>query len=735
MKCVVLGLARAGYSSIKAPRMFAFTPARPSRWLQAVFVAMIGVLAAALLFNRVSWGDWSRPHWLEGDPLEVYARVKIAAEQPARALLHFDPGRLGAPDRADWSAYPVPDRLVFVLAGLLSHIVGLIAAINAVSALFAGLSAATFYLCARWLRCRWEWAAALGLVFAFCNYNVRWGITLSLSQTFTLPPLVLLCAWASRHGRPVKPNRPWIILAVALGLWLGLGNPYLTYFAGVVAGGALLLALARRSPWSRKIPLVFFLGSLVVCFIACHAGYIGERLRGATTGALARSPGDFQVYALRPVEWLVPPADHRVPAFAEIGRKYFSSRHGTGEFFYNYLGVPGVVGLAGLLIVTFRRGVRRQWHRFDPVLGLAWITAFGCNGGINSWLGAVGFELFRASTRIGIFAEIWVLFFLCGWLCRRRLARPVALLGAALLALGSVWEGTPPLRDRAVGERNLARWHLAEKITTDLERTRPAGAAIFQLPAVPFPEAGPTGGMPDYEHLLPYLTSTSLRFSYGHLRHAPALRWARHVGRLPAAEMATELEQAGFSALWLDQRAYAGHAQALIDALHASGRAELFPGEPAFPVRIFRLNAAPQPQTPDYADPRLREPWFDEASPAGKPSLLALEGWFPPEQHGADRWRWATREAALGLWREGPATRAKLRFRLGGPGGNGVALVQQGREIQRFRAGPEIQEIEISLAPGLTTLEWRLTGPTFKPGGADPRELGFMVENLSVSVP
>lgn len=693
-------------------------------------------LVTGLLFHRLSWGDWSRPHWLEGDPLEVYARVKIAAEQPGPALFHFTPGnRLGAPTGADWSAYPVPDRLVFVLTGLLSRVTGLITAINLAGALFAGLNAAAFYLCARWLRCRWEWAAALGLVFAFCNYNVRWGITLSLSQTFTLPPLVLLCAWAARRGEPAKPTRPWKILAAGLGLWLGLGNPYLAYFAGVVAGGALLLVLLRRNPWSRKIPLLIFLGCLSGSFIASNAGYIGLRLRGTTADALLRNPGDFQVYALRPLEWLVPPADHRVPALAEIGRTYLLQRHGTGEFFYNYLGLLGIAGLAGLLAIGLRRVARRQWQRLDPWLGLAWITAFGVAGGINTWLGAMGFELFRASTRLGIFAHVWVLLFLCGWLSRRRLPRPVSVILALVVAGTACWEETPPLGDRAVGTRNLARWRLYENTTATLERILPVGASVFQLPVVPFPEAGRTGNMPDYEHVLPYLTSTTLRFSYGHLRSAPALQWARYVSRLPAAEMVAALEQAGFSVLWLDQRAYADRGQSLIRSLHTLGRTALAAPDPGFPVQLFRLNAAERPHSPDYADPRLAERWLDESDAAGRPLLLALHGWYAPEQREASRWRWATREASLGLWWDGSATQARLRFRLGGPAGSVITLRLAGREIHRLQTGQETQEIEIPLTHGLSTLAWRLEGSTFQPGGADPRELGFMVENLSVSVP
>ena len=717
--------------------MSAPSSARLPRWFQAVLVILLVGLLTGLLFHRLSWTDWSRPHWLNGDPLEVYTRVQIAAEQPGQALRHFSQvARLGAPGGADWSAYPVPDRLVFVLTGQLSHLTGLFAAINLVSALFAGLSAASFYLCARWLRCRWEWALALGLVFAFCNYNVRWGITLSLSQTFVYPPLILLCAWAARRGAAPPAGSGWKILAAGLGFWLGIANPYLAYFSGVVAGGALLLAWLRRNPWSRKKPLLIFLGCLLGSFLASNAPYIGQRLQGITGHALLRNPGDFQVYALRPVEWLVPPADHRVPALAGLGRSWLTARHNTGEFFYNYLGLLGIVALTGLLAAGLLRLLRRQWSRLDSCLGLAWITAFGVAGGINTWLGAAGFELFRASTRIGIFALIWVLFFAGRWLTRQscRLPRLVSVIGAALISLAACWEETPPLGDPEVDARNLSRWHLYENATDRLERELPAGAAVFQLPAVPFPEAGPTRGMPDYEHALPFLASRTLRFSYGHLRTAPAMQWAHYISRLTTMEMVTALEQAGFSALWLDQRAYADHGDAVINSLHVLGVTELVPPDPGLPVRIFRLHAADRPQIPDYDDPRLQEPWRDAPLSAGQPHLLALVGWFPLETADAKQWRWATREAGLGLWVES-ATRAKLRFRLDGPAGSTVLLQQDGQALKTLRPSPDIQEVELPLNKGLTTVEWRLKGQTFRPGGADPRELGFMVENLSVSVP
>jgi phosphoglycerol transferase len=170
----------------------------------------------------------------------------------------------------------------------------------------------------------------------------------------------------------------------------------------------------------------------------------------------------------------------------------------------------------------------------------------------------------------------------------------------------------------------------------------------FQLPAAPFPEAGRIVGMPDYEHALPFLTTSSLRFSYGNLRTSSAHRWERHIARLPAPEMIAALQQAGFAALWIDRRGFADEAVPLIAALRAAGLREL-PVPAALPLNVFRLAPAESPTMPDLADPRLHDAWDDTAPPAhGR--LYVLRGWYPPERDGARRWRWASRAAEAGLW-------------------------------------------------------------------------------------
>ncbi len=711
--------------------MSASFSARPPLWLQTVLIALVAVVVTAGLFGRWSWQAWTQPHWLEGDPLEVYARVKIAGEQPGAALLDLHSvAALGAPTGADWQGYPAPDRIVFILTGLLSRSLGLIAAIQLMSAAIFGLNAASFYLCARWLRWNWAWAGALALTFAFCTYNLRWGITLSFSQTFTLPPLILLCARAARRGP--RPSAAWSWLAAGLGLWLAQGNPYLAYFSGFVAGGALLLGFARRCPGSRLRLAGLFLVVLTTAFLALNATHLHHLLTSSGGATLVRSLDDVRTYALRPLEWFIPPADHRMEPLGRIGRAYLEAHQGRGEFFYNYLGLVGLAALGGLALASIGR-LRRQPRRIsDSLLGLIWITAFGVVGGINFWLGAAGLDIFRAGTRIGIFAEVWVLFFLGSWLTRTLRSQTVILCLAPLLTSAAIWDQTPPLAEPSTRVNNRHRWEDYATLATRLEQSLPAGALIFQLPAVPFPEAGRVGTMPDYEHFRPYLASSSLRYSYGQLRGSPVLRWAQHIERQTAAPMITALEQAGFAALWIDTRAYSDAATGLLAKLRATGRREFVSEQQPPHVRIFLLNPSSAPQRPDFTDPRFSEPWNDKPS---QPALLALEGWYAPERKESDTWRWAARHAALGIWTETAVPEVSLRFRLGGPAQSVVVLHLGGRELLRASPGPQIHTLRLSLSAGLNRLDWQLQGATFRPGDHDPRELGFMVENLSVSAP
>jgi hypothetical protein len=674
--------------------------------------------------------------------MEIAARVQIASEQGMKwrnTFGHID--RLGAPTGADWSLYPVSDRPTFTLAGLLAEPLGVFGAINALRLLAHLLGAASFYACARLLRWSPAWAGAGGLLFTFAVFNQQWTGTLSLSWTFALPPAVVLFQWIAGRGpsgRALSARQlGW--LALACGLWLGGGNPYFTFIAGQLLVFSLGLQWYRSRSWERLRVGGIFLAALLAGFALTHAPWIHARLTWTGEDPIQRDYAGSEIYALKPIRLLLPPFTHRVPALAELSRDY---RRKTALPSTDppsaYLGLVGVGGLLLLVAAFFRHAARRR-PISDAALAALWVVLLSCVGGINSMIAFTGFDIFRGSNRFSIFILIWCLFAALGWLRRYTAGRPVRrnALALAVVTLG-LFDQVPPglsKADRATGITELA----ADRATARrIAEAAGPEARVFLRPVMPFPEAAPVGDFPDYDHFRLFLASPTLQFSYGGLRGSLPERWGRWAAKLPPRDLVTELERRGFAVLILDRRARSAMVgPPYLADLRAAGAKPLpLPESPN--LSAFLLNPAPQPVPLDSDDPRYGEPWGRRAAAPNEPQLFAVSGWYGPEGDRNRTWRWAVNEGVAGVWWDGAARPARLAFHFGGTPHGKLALYAEGRKIWEgtvARRQSTQVSIELSLRPGLTRLEWRLDGKTFRPGGGDTRELGFYVSNLAISLP
>jgi phosphoglycerol transferase len=95
----------------------------------------------------------------------------------------------------------------------------------------------------------------------------------------------------------------------------------------------------------------------------------------------------------------------------------------------------------------------------------------------------------------------------------------------------------------------------------------PAGAMIFQLPYVQFPESPEIYGMRDYELFRGYLHSRTLRWSYGAMKNREDDVWQRKVAGLPIGEFVQTLGFAGFSGIYLDRYGYEDKGLAILKDL------------------------------------------------------------------------------------------------------------------------------------------------------------------------
>jgi phosphoglycerol transferase len=677
-------------------------------WLRrGAFVALVAGLIWVAHFDCWTPARWSAPTDYVGDAHETLARLKAAAEGDIVPLKSQVIARLGAPFGAHWNAYPTPDKPLMLALGAAVHAFGIYAAANLGLMLAQVTAALAFYFTARWLRCRWEWAAAGALLFAYTYHTFHRGLAhFSLVFTWTVP-LGLLAVWLIAGSKRLAWRRPgaWVCLAAAAGL--GVSNPYNLFFWLQLLGWALVLQLFGPRRRENLQIGVAALGVALAAFVAMHAeGWLHADDTEALP-LLARNYSGTERYALKPVEMFIPPIYHKWDWLAFFGHRYSRWAEWRGEEFLPYLGLAGIAGFVWLAVVTIRRIVRRR-PLPGQALSVGWIVAYSSIGGLTNILALfIGFQLFRATNRAAIFVSALVLCFLAVRLSRATSAWPRwRRFGAAALVAGiGVSEQLP--RREGYSDRD----ELAQAVAADaafgraLEAGLPRGAMVFQLPVMGFPEIVPPHRLSDYEHFRPYLVTETLRFSYGAPKTRARSRWQRDLEGLPTAEVVRRLESYGFGALYLNRKGYKDNGESLLAELAALGYTERIVSRLGNQVAIpLRPAAEPRP-------------------PLGREFTIG-QGWHMRPDAGV---RWAYADAALSYFNPYPHPLAvDLRITLVGVSPRPVVLAREGEILREMALGETPRTLfvsQVTLAPGVNRFRLSSPEPATRAGAGSHRQL------------
>jgi hypothetical protein len=580
-----------------------------SRRESALAALALAVLVAGLwcfVVGRTSLETWSVPVDTDADAWYTLATLKAAQDGHLTPLGPVDVPELGAPHGASWNDFLRQHKLQYDLAGGLARVLGLFPAANLLVLLAAVLAALSFQAVSRHLGARPEWAFASACAFALSPFLFHRSLAhLTLTFYWPIPLAVLVVAWAfDEHG--VRPGSRRFLAAVAIAALTGLHN---IYFAALLAQflglSVLVQGLVRRAPKAALSSLAL-LAVLLAAVLADNANLLVHLAReGPPPEALLRPYGNLERYALKPIELLLPLGEVGIVPWRAAGGVYLQGALYRGELGSAYLGLAGVLALVGLAFATVGAGLGRP-RRPVPgaALALAWILAYAVVGGLNGLLGLAGFVWLRATNR----TSIWILAVVLLWgatevsraaWTRRRAA---SVLAAALLGALTLADQLPPrTHPEAIRERGAVLASDAV-FTRSLEAVLPAGAMLFQLPVVDFPEGQRIREASDYEHLRPYLHTKRLRFSYGSDKGRPREAWQRRVEALEPEAMADALERMGFAGLLVIRKAYEDGARELADRLAATGRLEAI-SSPDHDFLFIRLRPASSPSSPDAVVP------------------------------------------------------------------------------------------------------------------------------------
>jgi phosphoglycerol transferase len=212
---------------------------------------------------------------------------------------------------------------------------------------------------------------------------------------------------------------------------------------------------------------------------------------------------------------------------------------------------------------------------------LLWIVLMFTTGGLNAIIGSLGFTMFRGACRYSIVILAITLLY-----AARRLSaiertaaaaapddrRPMLWNAvAAVLCLLILWDQVPPAL-KAEKTAIISRQIDADRqFTARMEAALPAGAMVFQLPIMEFPEA-PAPGVPPYDHLRPYLFGNRLRYSFGGVKGRPDSDWQKDLARLPSLEkVVEEIKGRGFAAIYINRNGFPDRAKAIEEKLLEMG--------------------------------------------------------------------------------------------------------------------------------------------------------------------
>jgi phosphoglycerol transferase len=683
-----------------------------------------------------------------GDALCLGAAVKGTIENGW--FRHND--ALGAPDGLDLSDYPVPDNLHFLcikLIGMTTRNWAL--TVNLYYLLTFPLTAISSLYVLRRLGVSYLAGLTIAEIYTLLPFHfLRGEMHLFLAAYYLVPLMILVIlrvylsdAILLRRTESgwqwcLRERKNWGALAICvLVASSGIYYAFFGCFFLVVAG---LAASVGRRAW-QPLAVAASLSAMIVFvgLLNLTPTFLYQHQHGPNLGAVHRAPSESELYGLKISQMVLPVTGHRISRLAHIKRLYNLAPCTTE----NDSATLGIVGTAGLLALgawfLYRWRSGTGLHLLD---GAALLTVagvlLGTIGGLGAMLSLLVTERIRAYNRISIFLAFFCLLAVAyglDWLGNRRMFAGSRRWAFAATVLGllafAVYDQTAPsfVPDYGHVKESFLRDHY---FVQSIEKTVPAGTAIFQLPYMPFPESTPVHDMHDYEHFRGYLHSRSLRWSYGAMKGRPGGLWYRDMSAKPPEELLKGLALAGFGGITINRAGYEDGGTFIDNELRRLlGRDPITSADGW--LLFFDIS--------EYAR-RLRSTLGDDAWAEGQSSALhtvgATWGGGYHSREGVDQanWRWCSqagelvltnpsaeeKDVTLTMGCQAAAGRAEL-LHLRGPGFADNLKVDD-ETITPFTK-------TLRLPPGRTRLTFACEGQRLRSAG-EQRVLYFRVMNFSL---
>jgi hypothetical protein len=541
------------------------------------------------------------------------------------------------------------------------------------------LAAATAYIVLRRLGATQGPSIVCATLFALLPYHFARGENHLFYSGYFVVPLgaylalavfedrVLFARRSDRRGLLAYATRRSLVTVVLCAVvTLASGAGYYALFTVLLVAVGMLAALIAGHGKHAVVTggiVIAVIGVVMVVNLSPSIVYTARHGTNHVAGQRSWKESEFQ--ALKLTELLLPIEHYRIGVLAHLSQKYAAFERSLGqapgkvliqrptEQETVHLGLVAALGFVFLLVIAVLAPIagrtRASLSPYRPA-ATATLAAFliGTVGGVSALIAGAVTPQFRSWNRISLFIAFFALLavaLLLSGLERRlrasrgRRATFVGIL-VALLAVGVLDQTSsadvPDYRSITASYRSDGEFVHA------IEHRLGGHGSVFQLPYVPFPDAGVTHRMSDYDLVRGYLHSNKLRWSFGAMEGRPQ-DWQAELAHQSIPLQIRAAAVAGFDGVYVDRFGYVDSARSLerqIRGLAGSRALE----SPDRRLVFFDLRGLRRRLARTYSPARLAALRQATLYPI---TIERLSGFGPVQWHAGRAWRSIGHEAEL----------------------------------------------------------------------------------------
>lgn len=455
--------------------------------------------------------------------------------------------------------------------------------------ILAGLTA---YYALRQLEISGVIAAPTAVLYAFAPYHQLRGTGHLFLSMYFMVPIMVLYLYRLMKGDLLfqKGKKGWMTWSNALRLVtlmiMALTGIYYAFFTCFFLCVVILYSLLNQEykrnqelNSMRNVRQAFFSIGVIVCTLLLSAlpNLIYWKQHGMPA-SISKGGEGAELYALKIIQLLLPIPNHRLEIFQRLRNFYDTAYPLVNENGCASLGIFMAVGFVILCLALFirRRIPERSNLQIGSILNLS-VLLFGTVGGFAVILSFLTGSI-RCYNRFSIFVAMFSLIAIDSviekikekWFDKKNRTKVIFAAGMFLLMLLGIFDQTA-LKNPLAHERSAQLFDEDEAFFAAIEAVEENEAMIYQFPYMRYPENGGVQQMMDYAHMIGYLHSDTLRWSYGAPVGREGDQWMAAMNELSFQEQIATIQATGFAGIYIDWNAYLEDERIAMEEILAEG--------------------------------------------------------------------------------------------------------------------------------------------------------------------